>query len=223
MLERVTASEFDNRHELPDWRFLLERIDASFVAGTFEEAAAFVADVAAAAEEAEHHPDVDLRYPGRVHVALMTHAAGYVTGSDLELAARISDLASHWGLVPTPGSLMSVEVAIDALDIDAVRPFWLAVLDYVEQPAAGGGKVTVLVDPSRIGPSFWFQQMDGPRPQRNRLHIDVTVPHDVADDRVAAAIAAGGRLVTDRFARSFWVLADPEGNEACVCTWQDRD
>ena len=60
------------------------------------------------------------------------------------------------------------------------------------------------------------------RPQRNRLHIDVTVPHDVADLRVAAAIAAGGTLVSAESARAFWVLADPEGNEACVCTWQDR-
>jgi 4a-hydroxytetrahydrobiopterin dehydratase len=45
----------------------------------------------------------------------------------------------------------------------------------------------------------------------------------VADERVAAAVAAGGHLVNDEYARSFWVLADPEGNEACVCTWEDRD
>jgi hypothetical protein len=31
------------------------------------------------------------------------------------------------------------------------------------------------------------------------------------------------RLLTDQYARSFWVLADPEGNEACICTWLDRD
>ena len=65
--------------------------------------------------------------------------------------------------------------------------------------------------------------MDAPRPQRNRIHIDVTVPHEVAESRIAAAIAAGGRLVTDEYAPAFWVLADPEGNEACVCTWQDRE
>ncbi len=64
--------------------------------------------------------------------------------------------------------------------------------------------------------------MDEPRPQRNRMHFDVTVAHDLADDRVAAALAAGGTLRDDSHARAFWVLADPEGNEACVCTWQDR-
>ena len=64
--------------------------------------------------------------------------------------------------------------------------------------------------------------MDAPRPQRNRIHLDVTVPHDVADARVAAAIEAGGTLLSAESARAFWILADPEGNEACVCTWQDR-
>jgi 4a-hydroxytetrahydrobiopterin dehydratase len=65
--------------------------------------------------------------------------------------------------------------------------------------------------------------MDAPRPQRNRIHIDVWVPHDQAEARVAAAIAAGGRLVTDKHAPSWWVLADAEGNEACVATAMSRD
>jgi 4a-hydroxytetrahydrobiopterin dehydratase len=65
--------------------------------------------------------------------------------------------------------------------------------------------------------------MDAPRPQRNRMHIDVWVPHDQAEARVAAAIAAGGRLVTDAHAPMWWVLADPEGNEADVATWMSRD
>src|SRR5574341_1891532 len=72
-----------------------------------------------------------------------------------------------------------------------------------------------LIDPHGRGTSFWFQQMDAPRPQRNRIHIDVWVPHDQAEARVAAAIAAGGHLVTDEHAPSWWVLADAEGNEAC--------
>jgi 4a-hydroxytetrahydrobiopterin dehydratase len=65
--------------------------------------------------------------------------------------------------------------------------------------------------------------MDAPRTQRNRVHLDVTVSHDEADARVTAALAAGGVLLDGSHARAFWVLADAEGNEACVCTWQDRD
>ena len=114
-----------------------------------------------------------------------------------------------------------MEIAIDALDIDAVRPFWQAVTGYVEHRVRPGGPIE-LVDPGRRGPSIWFQQMDAPRPQRNRVHLDVTVAHDVAEARVDAALAAGGRLVDDSHARAFWVLADVEGNEACVSTWLDR-
>lgn len=62
--------------------------------------------------------------------------------------------------------------------------------------------------------------MDAPRPQRNRLHLDVAVPHDVAEHRVRAALEAGGHLVTDAYAPTWWVLADAEGNEVCLTTWR---
>lgn len=51
----------------------------------------------------------------------------------------------------------------------------------------------------------------------------MTVAHDVAERRIAAALASGGRLVLDANAPAFTVLADADGNEACVCTWQGRD
>ena len=106
-----------------------------------------------------------------------------------------------------------------AADVAAIRPFWQAVLGYVDEPGAWNG----LVDPVGQGPAVWFQQMDAPRPQRNRIHFDVSVPHDEAHQRIAATVAAGGTLVYDAEAPAFWVLADPEGNEACVTTWQGRD
>lgn len=91
--------------------------------------------------------------------------------------------------------------------------------------ACGGraGEHLRLVDPAGQLPAVWFQQMDVPRPQRNPLHLDLTVAHDEADARVRAALDAGGVLVSDARARAFWILADAEGNEVCVCTWQDRD
>jgi 4a-hydroxytetrahydrobiopterin dehydratase len=224
MVERLTTSEFDRRTDLPDWRILLQHIEASFVAGSFEEGAALVRRIADAAEAAGHHPDVDLRYPGEVHVALSTHAAGGLTDKDADLAAAISALAADAGARSAPRASIAVEIAIDALDIDAVRPFWQAVLGYEEEPPPSpGDQVVALLDPRRIGPAVWFQQMDEPRPQRNRIHIDVTVAADEAEDRLAATLAAGGRLLTDQYARSFWVLADAEGNEACICTWLDRN
>jgi 4a-hydroxytetrahydrobiopterin dehydratase len=222
MPEPTTPSQFHARSDLPDWRVVLGRIEAAFRAPTFEAAADFIAKVASAAEAAEHHPDIDLRYPSDVYVRLTTHAVGGLTDADTSLAATISALAADAGATSRAAIAVGLEVAIDALDIDAVRPFWKAVLDYDEVPN-DDGQIFFLTDPRRVGPDFWFQQMDAPRPQRNRIHIDVSVPHDVAEQRVADAIAAGGHLVSDRRARAFWILADAEGNEACVCTWQDRN
>ena len=222
--KKVSSSEFHAHTELPDWRVILRRIEAGFRALAFDQASAFIDQVAHAAEATGHHPDIDLRYPGHVHVTLTTHATNSLTDADIELAHTISGLAAAAGLVSEPWHAAGLEVAIDAIDIDGVRPFWKAVLGYADEaPSSPGAQVVGLIDPLRIGPALWFQQMDAPRPQRNRIHIDVIVPHDVAEQRVADAIAAGGHLVSAKRARAFWVLADPEGNEACVCTWQDRD
>ncbi|MEO8267781.1 MAG: VOC family protein, partial [Ilumatobacteraceae bacterium] len=199
------------------------RIEAGFRAPSYEAGSAFISRIADAAAQQDHHPDVDLRYPGFVHVTLTTHATNGLTAADVALATTISALAADAGLHSEPRAAVGLEVAIDALDIDAVRPFWKALLGYVDDPPRkAGAQVAALVDPLRLGPAFWFQQMDAPRDQRNRIHLDVSVPHDVAEQRVAAAIAAGGHLVSDARARAFWILADAEGNEACVCTWQDR-
>lgn len=220
----ITATEFHAAEGVGDWRVLLRRAEALFRAPSFAAGAALVVDIAAAADAADHHPDVALRYPGRVHVALTTHATGGLSTLDVEVARRISALARAAGCTVEPvAGLGAFELAVDALDIAAVRPFWRAVLGYVDGRPDPSGEPGDLVDPLRIGPPVWFQQMDAPRPQRNRLHVDISVPHDVAEARVAATVAAGGRVLDASRARAFWVLADPEGNEVCVCTWQDRD
>jgi 4a-hydroxytetrahydrobiopterin dehydratase len=103
------------------------------------------------------------------------------------------------------------------VDAAAVRPFWATALGYVEGPDQDGGPD--LRDPLGRGPRLWFQRMDPPRTDRNRIHLDVFVTDpETGRRRVDAAVAAGGRLVDDGHAPSFWVLADPEGNEVCVCT-----
>src|SRR5262249_29825053 len=151
-----------------------------------------------------------------------------VTTGDIELAHRLSEAlgALGWRLDPGgaagPRSVQVLEIAIDTLDIAAIRPFWKAVLGYDDEPGLSGPQ-DPLVDPLRQGPAVWFQQMDAPRPQRNRIHLDISVPHDEAPDRIKAAFEAGGALVSDAHAPAFWVLADPEGNEACITTWQGRD
>ena len=223
MVGTLRASVIHQREGLEDWRYILGAMESLFRAGSFAAAGELIARIGHLADERDHHPEIDLRYPDRVHVVLSTHVAGGVTERDLGLAREISGLAAAAGCKSEPAVVAGREVAIDALDIDAVRPFWLAILGYKEGPTRRGEQVIDIVDPLRIGPNFWFQQMDVPRPERNRFHIDITVPPEVAEDRIVSALAAGGRLVSDAAARAFWVLADPEGNEACICTWQDRD
>ncbi|MDO8108224.1 VOC family protein [Isoptericola sp. b441] len=210
----VTES-VDPRH----WRVVLGRLHTVVQTGSFARGAELVARVTEVAEELGHHPDVDLTYP-RVHLSVVSHDVGGLTERDVELARRVSAVLDELALSADPGAPQALEVAIDALDISEVLPFWRAVLGYADDPSGGG---PALVDPAGLGPAVWFQQMDAPRPQRNRIHLDVSVPHDRAEARVAAALGAGGRVVSDARAPAFWVLADPEGNEACVCTWQARD
>ena len=211
----LTFDEIAALDGLDDWRVVLHFLVAHFRAGSFQAATALAAAIATAADEADHHPDLDIRYPDRVRVALTTHETGGLTTHDVDLARRVSQVAAAAGATAQPGAVQAVEVAIDTLDADRIRPFWAAVLAYRDVDG-------VLVDPLRLGPPMWFQTMDEPRPGRDRFHIDVSVPHDEAEARIEAALAAGGRMVTDRFARAWWVLADADGNEACVCTWQDR-
>ncbi len=114
-------------------------------------------------------------------------------------------------------TVQTVQVTIDAFVGSEVMPFWRAVLSYEAMDEDD------LIEPRGSGPWVWFQEMDAPRPQRGRLHLDVFVPRDEAETGIAEAIAAGRRLVTDRFAPSWWALADAKGIEVCVATWMARE
>jgi 4a-hydroxytetrahydrobiopterin dehydratase len=134
----------------------------------------------------------------------------------VELARRISAVASSLRLAQDGTSVQSVDpIVIGANDIARVMPFWRALLGYVTRPDSPDED---LVDPRGIGPGVWFERVEGPRTERNRMHVSVWVPHEQAEARVAAAVAAGGRVIYDAMAPSWWTLADPEGNEADVGT-----
>jgi 4a-hydroxytetrahydrobiopterin dehydratase len=219
MTETITPQQFHEAAGIEDWRVLTNVAHTHFRTGSFAAGVALVDAIGRLADAADHPPDVDLRADG-VTVRLTTTTQDHffwLSERDVELARQISVAAGQLGVPADPSAVQSVQVTIDALVHPDVMPFWRAVLGYRQV-----GDEDVL-DPHASGPPFWFQQMDAPRPQRNRIHLDVWVPHDQAEGRVAAAIAAGGHLVTDEHAPSWWVLADAEGNEACVATWLGRD
>jgi 4a-hydroxytetrahydrobiopterin dehydratase len=179
------------------------------------------AAVDAAGADGAGHLSADL-HDDRVVLRVHTRTVGAVTGRDIGIAQRISAAVETWP-GDTSTAIQAVEIAIDALDIAAIRPFWQAVTGYHGEGSPVDLPGNALLDPLHRGPAIWFQQMDAPRPQRNRIHVDVDVAPELAAARIEAALAAGGTLVDDSAAPAWWVLADPEGNEACVCTWQGRD
>lgn len=213
------------------WRYLLGSLRTSVPVASLSQATEVAARaVAACGTDADGHLRIDLR-ADRVVLTLQSLDQARLTDCDINLAHRLSAAISDIGLQTEPEigragagarSVQQLEIAIDALDIAAVRPFWKAALGYANEPGADGPE-DAIVDPVGQGPTIWFQQMNQPRPERNRIHFDICVPHDEAPGRIEAALAAGGRLVSESDAPAFWVLADVEGNEACVTTWQGRD
>ncbi len=210
------------------WRLVLGELVTHVPVDTLDAAVrAAAAAAAATGADGAGHLRVDLT-DRRVVLGLQDRATAAVTALDLGLARRISAALDAIDLPTTPGegtaAPQTIEIAIDALDIPAVRPFWRAVTGYAADPQPPDLPPGALVDPLHRGPVIWFQQMDRPRHEhRNRIHIDVDVPPEHARARIDAALAAGGRLVSAAAAPAFWVLADPEGNEVCVCTWEGRD
>ncbi len=226
LLSRTAASQ---AVAATGWRYLLGTLCAFVPVGSLGRATEVAAAaVGACGEHADRHLRVDLR-PDRVELALQDRTAAALTSRDTELAHEVAAVLGRLGAVIAPAvaadyarPVQLLEIGIDAMDIPAIRPFWKAVLGYSDEPTHDGA-ADAIVDPIGQLPAVWFQQMDVPRPQRNRMHVDVTVAHDEAPARLAAALAAGGTLVRDAEAPAFWVLADPEGNEVCICTWQNRD
>jgi 4a-hydroxytetrahydrobiopterin dehydratase len=215
MRDWVTPRQFSEAPGTEDWRVLMYGACTYFRTASFAQGVQLVGAIGLLAAAVDHYPDIDLR-PRGVSVRVMTGEERKLSSLDVELARQISAAARELGVSVDLAAVNDVHVTIDALATEHVRPFWRALLGYRDLGDED------LLDPSARGPSVWFQPMKSPRIDRNRLHVDVAVPHDQAEARIAAAIAAGGHLVSDHNAPSWWVLADVEGNEACVATWLGR-
>jgi hypothetical protein len=133
-----------------------------------------------------------------------------------DLAEKVQTAARELGAAADPRLPRFAQLFLDAADVVAVRQFWVAALGYSHDRRAGA---TDIHDPRRLNPVLVFQELDVSererRRQRNRIHVELAVPSDVAQKRLTATVAAGGRLLDESEDR--WRVADPEGNEiVCV-------
>lgn len=214
---------------LTDWRKLGQGLHARFVTGDFAAGARFVGAIAEAGDAAGHQPRATLS-DGYVDLELISHDAVFrddegtehtvewVTQRDVDLARRVSEIAAEQAVRADPASITTIELALDTAHAARIAPMWAALLTGSTDAHGHGTIGDDVRDAEGRVPNLWFQDTEEHETPRQRFHLDVWVAPEVADRRIAAAVAAGGSIVDDSQAPSYTVIADQDGNKACVCT-----
>lgn len=213
------AAHLGEGAELADWRAIGSAI-VFYPTTSFRQSAELAVAVAGLADEIGKPLMVDVRPNGVIIDSGKDQQEDENFDLDkrfAELARRVQATARRIGLTADPTPRRFIQIAIDAVDIPGVRAFWTTVLGYQQDSRW----VQDIIDPRRLNPVFWFQQMDADdharREQRNRIHVDLFVPHDQAQARITAALATGGEIAHDN-APYQWTLVDPEKNEIDILT-----
>jgi 4a-hydroxytetrahydrobiopterin dehydratase len=221
MTDRVLSRQFHAAAGAEAWRVLPEGAYAFFRTGSFGTSTRFVEAIGRSVREGDE-PYVDIRGDGVTVLIRAFKGVDFgLTQSDLDLARAISTTAREIGLTAEPAAIQTLSIIPGATDRRRIMPFWQAVLGYRPRPDSPDED---LIDPhERLAP-FWFEEMDELRADgAGTIHLVVWVPWDAAESRVAASVAAGGRIVRHDLEEGFWTLADPAGNEVDVATTSAPD
>jgi 4a-hydroxytetrahydrobiopterin dehydratase len=213
MTDWISAKQFHAEPGTAGWHVLYGGAQTVFPTDSFATGVEFVNRIAAVTTEVGREPDIDLR-PEAVVVRTAASPGGRLDGADIELARRVSAIASELGLAPDPSKLHTIQIAIAEAEGVETRDFWIAALGY---ESVGG----LIVDPLRRGPRMWFDEIRDS--SRGRTHIDVAVPSDQASARVAAVLVAGGRLADDSHQPEWWTMASPDNHGIDITAWGDVD
>jgi 4a-hydroxytetrahydrobiopterin dehydratase len=204
--------EFLSADGVDDWAILHGGPTAVFKVGSLLEAAQLAAAVAAV--------------PGLEPRTLLTAASDRLTvkltremwGTEarhVEVARAVSTVAREHGATADRSAVQEVQLAVAAKPEAIDLGFWRAVLGYA--PLHDDN----CIDPLGQGSTVWMQDLDPRKPLRHAMHVDVSVARDHAEERMRAAVAAGGRVVDDSSAPGAWILADRSGNKVCIAAWPD--
>ena len=213
----MTTLSADQIHQegLTDWVLIVRALEARYETNGFAKGLELVERIGAAAEEAGHHPDLTLTWP-TVLVRLWSHDARGVTERDVALARTISQIAAELGIAATPERTQNLELVPRRRRHQGGRPLLGGRAGLRLGRGAPRDRRPRRPDADRVVPADRGRTTQ----PRQRWHLDIHVDPAVADERIDAALAAGGTLVSDAEAPSFTILADAEGNKVCVCTWQ---
>lgn len=214
---------------LTDWRKLAQGLHARYVVDDFSTGARFVAAVGEAGDTLGHHPRVHIGN-GCVDLKLVTdtaiyrdnegteHVVEWVTQQDVDLARRITELAAAHKIGADPASVSDLELGLDTAHSATIAPVWAALLTGDAEAQGRGTPSDEIRDATGRVPNLWFGDAEQQGVLSQRFHIEVYVAPEVVERRIAAAVAAGGTVVDDSNAPSLTVIADQDGNKACVCT-----
>jgi 4a-hydroxytetrahydrobiopterin dehydratase len=216
MTDRIFSQQFHGAEGAEAWRVLPEGAYGFFPTESFADSARFVVAIGDLLGEGDA-PHIDIRGDGVTVLLRAFKGEDYgLVQRDLDLARRIAATAREMGLSADPRAIQSLSVIPGSTERQAIMPFWQAVLGYVPRPDSPDED---LVDNHERGAPFWFEQMEELRSDgAGTIHLVVWVPWDMAESRVQAALAAGGRLVRHEVEEGFWTLADPAGNEVDVAS-----
>ncbi|HET7822736.1 MAG TPA: VOC family protein, partial [Ornithinibacter sp.] len=226
-MDMLTGGEIAGAR-LTDWRKLAQGLHARYLVDDFATGARFVTAVGEAGDALGHHPSVTIG-TGYVDLKLVTDDAVYrdddgteyvvqwPTQQDVDLARRISEIATDHGLAADPASVSVIELGLDTAHPATIAPVWAALLTGDAEAQGRGTPGDEIRDATGRVPNLWFGEGDEHASPRQRFHVEVYVAREVAQQRIAAAVAAGGTVVDDSDAPSLTVIADQDGNRGVVC------
>ena len=212
---------------LTEWRKLAQGLHARYLAD-FATGVRFVAAVGEAGDEIRHHPRVTIGQ-GYVDLELVTadaiyrddegteHVVEWVTQQDVDLARRVTGIAAEHGLDADPASVSEIELGLDAAGPATVAPVWAALLTGDAASQGRGSPGDEVRDATGRVPNLWLVHRAAPAAAGPRVPGGVYLAREVVEQRVAAAVAAGGTVVDDTDAPGLTVVADQEGNRGVIC------
>jgi len=204
--------EFLSADGVDDWVIVHGGPTAVFRVGSLQEAARLAAAVA---EVPGLEPRTLLTATSDRLTVKLTREMWGTEARHIEVAQAISAIAREHGATADTSAVQEVQLAVAAKPDAIELGFWRAVLGYAPMHEDN------CIDPLGQGSTVWMQDLDPNKPLRHAMHVDVSVARDHAEERMQAAVAAGGTVVDDSGAPGSWILADRSGNKVCIAAWPD--